>query len=316
MDVLDPVFNLFRISDRPFAEYNAYLQRTFFSAQTREGDIRFSARGESVGIIPQVMTIADGEEFTSPFHRHGNLELMLMVKGTADYEENDGAHAVPVGSVLFIDHMRIHRMKGKGPCCWASVRFTPHAVESAAASLTVDALLQFKLFAPFVRSPRGMPMLSLSPKDAGKMAMRFFDVADNFIGAGGRRSEALRVSFLSLLHSLLSISSPEGAGGMSRAVDYVRNNYQKKLSVADTARYAGISVAALSSGFKKAFAVPFPEYANRLRIEKAKHLIATTKMPFTEIALSVGFYDSAHFTKEFEKRAGVTPSVYRKRNIQ
>ncbi|MEK6797305.1 MAG: AraC family transcriptional regulator [Spirochaetota bacterium] len=310
MDVLDPVFNLFRISDRPFNEYNSYLQRRYFSAPGTSGEIQMNAVGKSIGIIPQVMTIDDGEEYASPFHRHGNLELILMVMGNAYYEEKDAAHDVTPGSVLFIDHRRVHRMKGKGPCCWASVRFAPESVESSAASLTVDALLQFRLFAPFVQS-RTISLLMLSSADARRMAMRFFDVADNFVRTAGKPSEALRISFLSLLHSLLSISSPAGESGIARAVDHIRNNYQRKLSVAETARHAGMSVQALSTGFKKAFSLPFPEYVNRLRIEKAKYLVMTTKLPFTDIALSVGFYDSSHFTKEFEKRVGVSPSAYR-----
>lgn len=46
--------------------------------------------------------------------------------------------------------------------------------------------------------------------------------------------------------------------------------------------------------------------------ERSKALVAQTSEPITEIALKLGYTDSAHFTRAFKKWTGVAPSVYRR----
>ncbi|MBI4978044.1 MAG: helix-turn-helix transcriptional regulator [Spirochaetes bacterium] len=310
--ILDPFFNLYRIADRPLEEYQRYQRDTYFTPLKKDGSIAFSSSGRDVGIIPHVMTVARGVCYESPFHRHDHLELILLCGGSAVYEEESAAYPVAEGGVLFIDHTRRHRLKGTGPFSWASIRFAPQAVESVAASMTVDALVQFKVFTPFVRI-EGAPVIVLEKTDARRMLVRFLEIADQFIATGGVPSEALRTSFLALMHALMSAAKITGTGPLEHVITFVREHYQQKISLAEVSGFAGMPKAALSASFTKAMGMSLPEYVNRFRIEKAKHLLSASSMPLTDIALAVGFYDAAHFTKEFEKRSGCAPSIYRKK---
>lgn len=53
------------------------------------------------------------------------------------------------------------------------------------------------------------------------------------------------------------------------------------------------------------------QYLLNLRINKAIHLIQTTDIPISEIALLVGFHDYNHFLKYFKFKTGRTTSEYR-----
>ena len=66
-----------------------------------------------------------------------------------------------------------------------------------------------------------------------------------------------------------------------------------------------------SSLFKKQLNITVREYILRLRIQKAKELMADPDLKLIDIALSVGYQDAAHFNRAFKNVTGRTPSQYR-----
>lgn len=54
------------------------------------------------------------------------------------------------------------------------------------------------------------------------------------------------------------------------------------------------------------------DYLIHLRLEKAKHLLLTSKDKVTEIAEYCGFYSVQHLSDTFKKRVGITPKDFRK----
>ncbi|PDT50388.1 AraC family transcriptional regulator [Sinorhizobium fredii] len=49
----------------------------------------------------------------------------------------------------------------------------------------------------------------------------------------------------------------------------------------------------------------------RLRLDRAKQILLTSKKPIIEVALDVGFVNTSHFTKEFRRTYGQTPAEIR-----
>ncbi len=70
----------------------------------------------------------------------------------------------------------------------------------------------------------------------------------------------------------------------------------------------------LSRLFKKSTGQNFSEYLLQLRLEKAKHLLCTTKMKNSQIANAVGFEDDHYFGQVFKKKCLVTPREFREMN--
>ncbi len=52
-------------------------------------------------------------------------------------------------------------------------------------------------------------------------------------------------------------------------------------------------------------------FSNIHRFNKSLQLIQTADLPLTSIAYDCGYYDQAHFIKEFKKFTGLTPSEVR-----
>jgi transcriptional regulator GlxA family with amidase domain len=55
------------------------------------------------------------------------------------------------------------------------------------------------------------------------------------------------------------------------------------------------------------------EYAQHLRVGKARELLEFTKRPVEQVAWSVGYEDAAAFRKLFQRIVGLSPGDYRQR---
>lgn len=82
------------------------------------------------------------------------------------------------------------------------------------------------------------------------------------------------------------------------------------------ARDLNMPPGSLVRTFKQAFGESPYRYMRRVRVERAKELLAATADPATDIGFAVGFVDRASFDAAFAEFAGTTPEVYRRRLTQ
>ena len=95
------------------------------------------------------------------------------------------------------------------------------------------------------------------------------------------------------------------------AMQYMVNNYHKRLKVADIANYIGVDRSYLSKSFREEYHVSPKEYLIRLRVEQASVLLRTTDKTISVIASEVGYYDPLAFCKVFKQQTGYNPTEYR-----
>ena len=55
------------------------------------------------------------------------------------------------------------------------------------------------------------------------------------------------------------------------------------------------------------------DFLRQVRMQRAVQLVSKSRMPFSQIAYSIGFTDPKYFTKCFKKETGMTPSEYREK---
>lgn len=87
--------------------------------------------------------------------------------------------------------------------------------------------------------------------------------------------------------------------------------YSSELSLSKMSSDIGFNNNYLSGVFKQLYGVPFQEYVNRKRMEKAKLLLLSTPMKNYEVAEEVGIEDVNYFVTKFKKHWGVTPKQFR-----
>lgn len=94
---------------------------------------------------------------------------------------------------------------------------------------------------------------------------------------------------------------------------YINVNLSEPITVASLAQMAGMNHFGFLKEFKKVFQQPPVEYIRTQRIKKAACLIKETNLSITQIALSVGFTDSAYFSRVFKQYFDCAPSEYREK---
>jgi transcriptional regulator GlxA family with amidase domain len=94
-----------------------------------------------------------------------------------------------------------------------------------------------------------------------------------------------------------------------RAREYLEAHYTQNVSLDELSQVAALSAFHLNRIFRRDIGVPPHVYLQQLRIRHAKYLL-TLKMPLAEVAVDTGFFDQAHFQRQFKRFVGVTPGNY------
>ena len=111
--------------------------------------------------------------------------------------------------------------------------------------------------------------------------------------------------------NILSKRTEKSNSIIGLAKDYIRNNYNKDISLDDVSRAVNISPYYFSKIFKENTGENFIEYLTNIRIDKAKELLGTTEYSMKEICSMVGYSDPNYFSRSFKKNVGVTPTEYK-----
>ncbi len=101
------------------------------------------------------------------------------------------------------------------------------------------------------------------------------------------------------------------SGIVSKAKNFIDQNYEKELTLDEVARKIAISPYYLSKLFKDETGENFIEYLTKLRIERAKKLLEEENLSIKEICMSVGYSDPNYFSRIFKKMVGTTPTEFR-----
>lgn len=103
--------------------------------------------------------------------------------------------------------------------------------------------------------------------------------------------------------------------GISQAVQFMEQNLGSKLSLDEIADEAGYSPSYLTTLFRKKTGYSPSSYFAHLKITKACEYLDFSKLKIKEISFKLGYSDPYYFSKDFQKKMGISPRNYRKRVV-
>lgn len=105
---------------------------------------------------------------------------------------------------------------------------------------------------------------------------------------------------------------PRTRKSLSEARDFMRHAYGGPMRLPDVSARAHLSPYHFLRLHKEAYGETPHEFLTRLRVERAKALLARGSHNVTEACFEVGFSSLGSFSVLFARRVGVSPSEYRR----
>ena len=92
-----------------------------------------------------------------------------------------------------------------------------------------------------------------------------------------------------------------------KATVYISKNFNKALAIPKVAEISGMSLPSFYNHFKSITGLSPLQYQKELRLIQAQQLLREQKLSVTSIAFQVGYESPTQFSREFNRKFGVTP---------
>ncbi len=100
--------------------------------------------------------------------------------------------------------------------------------------------------------------------------------------------------------------------GINRAISFLKENYHRDYSLESVAQTANLSPYHFIRVFKLTTGKTPYDYLLDIKIDKACHLLRSSKISVTEACFICGFNNLEHFSSVFKRKTGMLPSQYKR----
>lgn len=249
-----------------------------------------------------------GEAVCKPCHSYGpavkpSYVIHYIMKGKGTYTVNGHTHALSAGQgfIIYPNTLTHYEADKDDPWSYVWVGFNGGKAEAylKTAGFSHDNLVY-------------------SASDGDLLTRYIYDMLahNNISPSNELRLQGLLYLFLSAISDKAapSISDSSSTTNMyvTKAVEYIQNNYYNDIKVADIASYVSLNRSYLSTIFTQALGQSPQKYLTIFRITRAAELLRLTSLSVGDISRSCGYTDIFTFSKAFKKIKSESPSEFRK----
>lgn len=98
---------------------------------------------------------------------------------------------------------------------------------------------------------------------------------------------------------------------LQKAREMLEQRFSERVGLNSLALALDIHPVHLARQFRRYYGASVGDYVRRLRVDKAKALLALSRVPLAELALELGFSNQSHFSHTFKRETGLSPGRYR-----
>jgi len=261
---------------------------------------------EANGALPVKVVWRRGTTFKTPIlASHSAWEFQFIKQGYGIYLIDGQRHCFRNNSLLTIRSNRLHV-------------FVP-----SSDVLTVKATLQF---APELFDRLGHKDLALTFSDhvvlraraATQVELILNQIQDELRQQDPYRRDMVLLKIREFFYTAKRAELPQALESRPPAVissllDYLETSFHQPLPISRIVERFGFSESHLAHLFKQQTGMAIKQYLLQRRIIEAKRRLESDPMLKVDaVAQQVGFDDFSAFNRMFKKRAGMTPSAYRR----
>ena len=246
---------------------------------------------------PFLFVTSGGFEATTPSHQYGpggrsGYMLHYISDGKGTFISNDTHYHLKKGDFLYIQPQKTVTMIAdeNNPWSFYWIRFTGELVQKYMERINIsykDPILSIKDSMLIPQKIVEIVNYSQSPDSSDFLySSKLMEIFNEFYRILPNMDEK-------------NVNSPEKI--FTRAVFYIRNNYESPISINDVVNYVSIDRTYLYKLFKENLNIGPKEYLTKYRLKKAAEMLKTSPETIAIIAQSSGFSSYEGFTKTFHK---------------
>lgn len=248
-------------------------------------------------------------------HVHREMELIWLAEGSLDVRIEHTQLCVQPGEMVLFHPGQLHEFRAlTEDCTFLCVQVAPELVQQ-----TYPAFARLCFDQP-------CPSRALPQRAYAELVGRLLRMTRYYL----QRSEAYELICTGLICLMLGtlvkamphhmLSSGELAGRQQRndramrLIQYVDDNYARKIRLSDFARAEGLSLGYVSHFAREVLGRSFQDYVDTVRFYDACKRMAAGQKRLVDVYVASGFSDYRYFSRAFHKRFGITPEEYRRRS--
>jgi AraC family transcriptional regulator len=109
-------------------------------------------------------------------------------------------------------------------------------------------------------------------------------------------------------------------GGLSArkqglVAEYIEQHLAEEISILALANLAKLSTHHFARAFRHSFGLPPHRYHMIRRMNRARDLLLRSTLPVTQIGVQIGFRETSSFTRAYRRYSGITPSEFRRQQL-
>ena len=239
-------------------------------------------------------------------HRHGDVELNLLLEGTVTYVHRDRFVKLTPRQLAIFWAAIPHQLIERDPAC-----------DFCILTLPLDLLLGWKLPPAFVQALlMGEFLVDMDPTSAQidfvQVPRWHADLSDGRPAVPLKEMESRLWRWASTWNPAAvrarAVESESKAGIMAH---HIVDKYAEPLTVEDVARAAGLHPNYAMTCFKQTFGMTILEYTQQYRVAQAQRLLVSTDSSVLDVAMRSGFGSLSAFYSAFRRYTGQTPRSVR-----
>jgi AraC-like DNA-binding protein len=256
-------------------------------------------------------------------NRHENYEMVYMKKGFAVFEISGQAVNLGPNDIVIIKPMQYHKfiVKSENGCEFIVLNFKfENKISGEYSEIPLEDFLNFITS----RETGAYITLKVSQKneiivllnrilkeressEPGSEFLNYLLVMELFV----LLSRALKMVW----ENSIKTKSPKLRELIGISVNFIHTNFERDISLGDISKFVFLSPSYFTRAFKEETGMSPINFLLKVRIDRAKELLADTGLKISDIALSVGFSNQQRFNEMFKKYAHQTPLQYRKKSV-
>ena len=257
--------------------------------------------------IPFKMFIFEGRDgnYIREKHWHRSIEIFALFEGELEFYVNEVRYPLRPGEFMLVNSNEIH------------------SIHSPKKNLTVVLQIPLSTFEKYYTDEKFIYFSHssrLQDEEVMKVIQSMYQIyAEKEFGY----ELQVQSRFYTLIYLLVTkyrktnvdaemVKSNKKLMKLSTITDYMKNNYNKDLSLESLAQTFGYSPTYLSRMFQKYAKTNYKTYLDNLRLEHAYKDLMNTELSISAIASQNGFPNSKAFAKVFQKKYKELPSKFRK----